>query len=195
MTDGHLVVLKADNEGQHAIVNAVHLKEIGGIWSICGVNNDTEIALGTVTGLHIATIGARTITRTHEHYMKGKNIWNVSEYDDNKLICSQWSMPHLYMIDRQTDQKMKKIVEIKDLDSANKCITDLMPLPAYDPVEFPFFIKRGLKKVTLVDIVNKKNYTMYEDTNNKWGYNKISIIDRGEGRFNLLFVVNETKNK
>ena len=32
---------------------------------------------------------------------------------------------------------------------------------------------------------------MYEDANNKWGYNKVSIIDRQEGRFNLLFVVAE----
>ena len=159
------------------------------------MNNDTELALGTVTGVHVAALGNRSITRTHEHYMKGKNIWNIAEYDDNKLILSAWNSPHLYLIDRVAYQKTKKIVEIKDLDSSDKCITDLVPLPAYDPIEFPFFIKRGLKRLTLVDIVNKKNYTMYEDTNNKWGYNKVSLIDRGEGRFNILFVVNESKNK
>ena len=27
--------------------------------------------------------------------------------------------------------------------------------------------------------------------NNKWGYNKVSLVDRGEGRFNMLFIVNE----
>ena len=71
----------------------------------------------------------------------------------------------------------------------------MVPLPAYDPIEFPFFIKRGLKRVTLIDILNKRSYTMYEDLNNKWGYNKVSLIDRGEGRFNLIFMTGEGQNR
>lgn len=177
------------------IVNTSHLGEVGGIWSICGVNSDRELALGTITGVHIAAVGIRTITRSHEHFLKGRNIWNISEYDDNKLICTRWDQPHVYLLDRTNPQSLKKTVEIKDLDSTNKNITDLMPLPAYDPVEFPFFVKRGAKRISLIDLVNKRTYPLYEDANNKWGYNKIAIIDRGEGRFNLLFIVNEGQNK
>ena len=70
-----------------------------------------------------------------------------------------------------------------------------MPLPAYDPIEFPFFIKRGSRRISIIDMLNKRNYPMYEDTNNKWGYNKVSLVDRGEGRFNLLFIVNEGRDK
>ena len=127
--------------------------------------------------------------------MKGKAIWNIAEFDDNKLICTRWDLPHVYILDRNDPQSMKRTVEIKDLDSSNKNITDLVPLPAYDPTEFPFFIKRGLKKVQLVDVVNRQNYTLYEDVNNKWGYNKICTIDRQEGRFQLLHISNEGKNK
>jgi len=36
---------------------------------------------------------------------------------------------------------------------------------------------------------------MYEDANNKWGYNKVTVVDRGEGRFNLLFIVNEGQQR
>lgn len=207
MTDGHILVLgnnAALDEEQKAaeggdrelqIVSLSHLKEIGGIWSMCGVNNDTELALGTVTGVHIVTIDDTTITRGTEHFLKGRNIWNIKEYDDNKLICTRWDQPHLYMLDRTNPLSLKRTNEIRDPDSSNKNITDLTPLPAYDPIEYPFFIKRGLKRITLVDVLNKQNYTMYEDVNNKWGYDKVSMVDRGEGRFNLLFIVNEGKNK
>lgn len=81
-------------------MNAAHLRDVGGIWTICGVNNDNELALGTITGVHIAQIGSRNITRMHEHYLKGKNIWNICEYADNKLVCSRWDQAHLYLIDR-----------------------------------------------------------------------------------------------
>jgi len=123
------------------------LRDIGGIWSICGVNNDTELALGTISGVYIATIGIRTISRTNEHYLKGKNCWNVAEYDDNKIICTNWNSSSLFLFDRNDPQSAKKNNEIKDPDSSNKNITDLVPLPAYDPVEFPFFLKRGQKSV------------------------------------------------
>ena len=83
------------------------------------------------------------------------------------------------MIDRTNKESLKKIVEIKDPDTTNKNITDLRPLPAYDPVEFPFFIKRGVKRVSIIDVVNKRTYSLYEDTNNKWGYSKVSMIDKG----------------
>ena len=112
------------------------------------MNNDSELALGTMTGVHIGAIGARTITRGHEHFLKGKNVWNISEYDDNKLVCTRWDQPHLYLIDRNIDPAKPKaaatVAEIRDQNQANKNITDLVALPAYDPEEFPFYIKRGI---------------------------------------------------
>ena len=74
MTDGHVMILgmssdALDGEQGAQILNAAHLRDVGGIWTICGVNNDTELALGTISGVHIASIGIRTITRSHEHYL------------------------------------------------------------------------------------------------------------------------------
>ena len=200
MTDGHVMVIgtssdNLDGDKGAQITNMAHLREIGGIWSISGLNNDTELALGTISGVHICSIGVRTINKSHEHYMKGKNIWNLCEFDDNKLICTAWDRANLYILDRTDPQSLLKTTEIKDLDPSNKNITDLVPLPAYDPVEFPFFVKRGLKRIEIVDVLNRRCYKMYDDVNNKWGYNKVSVVDRGEGRFNLLYVVNEGQNK
>ena len=173
------------------ILNAAHMRDIGGIWSISGVNNDTELVVGTITGVHIVAIGVKTLTRSYEHYLKDQNIWNVCEYDDNKIICTRWDKASYYLLDRNDPQSLKKPVEIKDADNFNKNVTDLVPIPTYDPQECPFFIVRGLKRVQLLDVKNKKLYTLYDDDNNKWGYNKVSVMDRGQGRFNLLFVSHE----
>ena len=196
MTDGHVMVLGVDKTEDSSdrgtqILNAAHLRDVGGIWSICGVNNDTELALGTITGMHMAQIGIKVLTRSSEHYMKDRNIWNVCEYDDNKIACTRWDNGHVYLIDRNDPQSMKKPTEIQDPDKNNKNVTDLIPLPTYEPQECPFFIKRGQHKVCLVDVKTRLHYTLFEDYNNKWGYNKTSVIDRGEGRFNLVFVSNE----
>ena len=202
MTDGHVMVLGSDEEVQEGseelgnsnnitILNVAHLRDIGGIWSISGVNNDTELVVGTITGVHIVAIGVKTLTRSYEHYLKDQNIWNVCEYDDNKIICTRWDKACYYLLDRNDPQSLKKPTEIKDPDNFNKNVTDLVPLPTYDPQECPFFIVRGLKKVQLLDVKNKKLYTLYEDDNNKWGYNKVSVMDRGQGRFNLLYVSHE----
>lgn len=66
MTDGHVMIMSVsgstdqiESDRGATITNAAHLRDVGGIWCICGVNNDTELALGTITGVHIATIGIR----------------------------------------------------------------------------------------------------------------------------------------
>ena len=169
------------------------MRDIGGIWSICGVNNDTELALGTITGLYFVTIGIKVLNRTTEHYMKDRNIWNVVEVDDNKCACTRWDNGNVYLIDRNDPKSIKKPVEIVDPDKNNKNTTDLIPLPNYDPQECPFLVKRGNHKVCLVDVKTRLHYVLFEDYNNKWGYNKTSVIDRGEGRFNILYVSNEGK--
>jgi hypothetical protein len=100
MSDGHTIIVTNDSDlpGSQAgsqIRNAAHLKEVGGIWSICGVNNDTQLALGTITGVYIVTIGPKTITTTNVRYFEGKNIWNVQESKTNTLLCTIWNSPHV----------------------------------------------------------------------------------------------------
>jgi len=90
---------------------------------------------------------------------------------------------------------LAKPVVILDKNNQNNHITDLVPLPGYHPIKCPFFVKRGMKQLSLVDVRHKVEYKMYDDENCKLGYNKVSIVDRGSGRFDLLFVVNEGNAK
>ena len=118
MTDGHVMILGTDpdidDQTNVAVINAAHFRDVGGIWSICGVNNDTEIALGSISGLHIAAIGVRTLTRSNEVYLEDRNVWNVFEYDDNKIACTRWNRSSVYLIDRSLPNA--SALEIKDAD-------------------------------------------------------------------------------
>lgn len=125
--------------------------------------------------------------------MKNKNVWNVLEIDENKVACTAWEESSVYIIDRNDSTTLLKPKAIKDKDSSNKYITDLWPIPSFHPHECPFLVKRGLKKIEIVDIRHMQSYTLFEDLNNKWGYNKVSVIDRDFGRFSILYMVQEGK--
>ena len=79
MTDGNVIVFQT--EPDFGILLEARFPEIGGIWSICGVNEDQDLAVGTLRGLHILNMGSRELVRTDELYLSGLNVWNVREYD------------------------------------------------------------------------------------------------------------------
>jgi len=193
MTDGNIVVFDCSTDV--SVIVERQFKEIGGIWSICSINNDSELAVGSLSGLYIITIGQKDLKQTHEHYLKEMNVWNIREYDANKLIATCWKTSNCYLTDRNDTKSLQKPVVITDKNKENNHITDLVALPGYHPVKCPFFVKRGMKAVSLIDIKNQVEYVMYSELNTKLGYNKVSVIDRGSGKFELLFVVAEDKNR
>lgn len=79
MSDGHVMVISADpdnttnrdaestrtSSGVH-ILYSTHFKECGGIWTICTVKKETQLALGCVNGLFFCTIEPKDLTRTQE---------------------------------------------------------------------------------------------------------------------------------
>ena len=195
MTDGHVWILDADKPEQAARVPIkAQFRETGGIWSIAGCNNDQELALGTISGVHIVFLDAFSMRRVDEHYLKDKNIWNVNEYDTNKLVVTCWEDANVYLVDRtDPDAVIKKPNFIADPDKKNINVTDLLPLPNYHPKEAPFFLKRGKNSIQLLDISQKKLYMLYKEPNNQWGYNKVAVVDKGFGRFQLLFIIAESR--
>lgn len=54
MTDGHVIIYEVNNE--FLIKVDGRFPEIGGIWSICAINNNQDIAVGTVDGVNILKI-------------------------------------------------------------------------------------------------------------------------------------------
>jgi hypothetical protein len=150
MTDGHVWIIDAVASVQpnvSRVIMKAQFRETGGIWSICGVNQDTELALGTISGVHIVVIESIAMKRIDEHYLKSLNIWNVQEYDTNKLAVTCWTDANIYLIDRNNSKSLVKPDVIVDSDKKNINSTDLLPLPNYHPQENPFFIKRSKNSV------------------------------------------------
>jgi hypothetical protein len=77
--------------------------------------------------------------------LKDMNVWNVCEFDKNKLICVTWKTPHTYLIDRNDTNSIKKPLVIYDKNSKNKHATDLWLLPNYNYHKCPFVLKRAMK--------------------------------------------------
>ena len=100
----------------------------------------------------------------------------------------------MHLLDRNDSQSLVKPAIISDEDKKNINCTDLFPLPNYHPFESPFFIKRGKNSIQILDMRARRAYMLYQEPNNIWGYNKVTAVDRGHGRFQLLFVVAEGKD-
>lgn len=79
MTDGNVLVLDCEID-VHVHIEG-RFRDIGGIWSICGCNEDNDLALGTIGGLYFLQIMDKQLLRTDECYLEDKNVWNVVEYD------------------------------------------------------------------------------------------------------------------
>jgi len=58
--------------------------------------------------VHILKLDAFQIRRTQEHYLKEKNVWNVCEYDLNKLAMTIWQDSNVYLIDRNDPISLTK---------------------------------------------------------------------------------------
>jgi hypothetical protein len=85
--------------------------------------------------------------RSDEHYLKEKNVWNLCEYDTNKLAVTTWNDANVHLLDRNDSRTLAKPPIISDPDKKNVNCTDLFPLPNYHPFESPFFIKRGKNSI------------------------------------------------
>lgn len=70
-------------------------------------------------------------------------MWNVLEYDTNKLVATTWNTPHTYLIDRNNTKSLKKPIIIEEKIPRNNHATDLLPLPGYNFYKCPYIIKRG----------------------------------------------------
>ena len=112
MTDGNVLILNCDEDVE--VWMEGRFRDVGGIWAISGCNEGNDLALGTIGGLYFLQIMEMQLLRTDECYLEDKNVWNVQEYDHNKLICTTWITPHTYLIDRNDAKSIKKPLMIQE---------------------------------------------------------------------------------
>jgi hypothetical protein len=91
MTDGHLWLIDVAQPAEwNRILMNEQFRETGNMYSICGINNDTELAVGTASGVHIIQIDAFSMKKIDAHKFDNKTVWNICEYDENKIAVSCW---------------------------------------------------------------------------------------------------------
>ena len=162
---------------------------------MCAVNDDSDLACGTMSGLYFIQIQDNRMLRTDELYLKDLNVWCVKEVAHNIVIVTCWLTANTYLINRSEVLPKKKPLVLEEPSTKNNHATDLILIPGYDFNRCPYVIKRAKKSVTLIDIRQLKQYTLYEDQNAEFGYSKMATRDLGNDAFEILYVASEGKNK
>lgn len=162
---------------------------------MCAVNEDSDLACGTMSGLYFIQIQDNRMLRTDELYLKDLNVWCVKEIAPNIVIATCWLNANTYLINRSEVLPKKKPLVLEESTSKNNHATDLILIPGYDFNRCPYVLKRAKKSVSLIDIRQLKQYTLYTDLNAEFGYSKMATRDLGSDAFEILYVASEGKNK
>ena len=76
----------------------------------------------------------------------------------------------------------------------NALCTDLVPLPGYHPVSFPFYISKTMRSLNLIDFKEMKVYLLVETRDmpiDCFAYKKMCVSSTNDGRIKVLFVTSD----
>ncbi len=76
----------------------------------------------------------------------------------------------------------------------NALCTDLVPLPGYHPVTFPYFISKTMRSINLVDFREMKIHILVETTDmpvDCFGYKKMCFGQTADGRLKLIYITSD----
>lgn len=109
-----------------------------------------DFALGTESGVVFCCLkSGNNLVLTSERYcLKGKDITELSEYDTDKFAVGQWSENDFLLFDRN---QVDIIKVIKMPLWCNALCTDLIAMPQYHPVTFPFYLSKTMRSLNLID--------------------------------------------
>ena len=127
--------------------------------------------------------------------MEGKDVTEVSEFSHDRFVIGLWNENDFLIIDRnRMGQQPEKLVE--PLWCNNLC-TDMVPIPGYHPLTFPFYLSKTLRSISIIDFRAKKVYTLLETQDmptDCYGYKKMTLATTTDGRLKLIFVTAENQN-
>ena len=127
--------------------------------------------------------------------LEGKDVTEISEFSHDRFVIGLWNENDFLMIDRnRLGMQPEKLIE--PLWCNNLC-TDLVPIPGYHPVTFPFYLSKTLRSISIIDFRTKKVYTLLETQDmptDCYGYKKMTLATTIDGRLKLIFVSSENQN-
>ena len=120
------------------------------------------------------------------------DVTEVSEFQIDKYCVASWHSNDLLIIDRKDPTAAPTILR-EPLWCNNLC-TDLVPMPDYHPVLYPFYISKSLRSIKLINFQQMKVYTLLETADmptDCYGYKKLTLAKTQDGRLKIVFVTNE----
>lgn len=116
----------------------------------------------------------------------------LSEFAIDKYCVASWQNNDLLILDRNKPRDKPEILR-EPLWCNNLC-TDLVPMPDYHPLLFPFYISKSLRSIKLINFKTMKVFTLLETADmptDCYGYKKMTLAKTSDGRLKIIFVTNE----
>ena len=154
-----------------------------------------DFVLGTAAGIIFFTVGkdprsnSLLIKTGHEALLRDKDITEVSEYAQDKFVVGLWNENDFLACDR-SNPKAPPIVLKQPLWCNNLC-TDLVPVPGYHPINFPYYFAKTLRSISLIDFRTMTVSTLLQTQDmpsDCYGYKKMTLTSARDGRLSLIFV-------
>ena len=122
-----------------------------------------DFAFGTSRGVYFFRMNENNFTfepSAEPLCLDGRDVTEVSEYSHDKFVIGLWNENDFLLIDRnRMNSPPEKLIE--PLWCNNLC-TDLVPMPGYHPLKFPFYLSKTLRSISIIDFMKKKVYTLLE---------------------------------
>ena len=76
----------------------------------------------------------------------------------------------------------------------NALCTDLVPIPGYHPVHFPYYFSKTMRSLNLIDFREKRVHILAETKDmpvDCFAYKKLCVTTTADGRIKVLYVTSD----
>jgi hypothetical protein len=107
----------------------------------------------------------------------------------------QWSDNDFIVFDRKD---VSKFGQIKQPLYCNALCTDLIPLPGFHPVTFPYYLSKTMRSLNLIDFKTQQAFTVLETRDipvDCFAYKKMAVTNSLDGRLKVIYVTSDCQMK
>jgi len=156
-----------------------------------------DVAFGTSKGVHFYKVNQDFSLEPSCSVacLTDCDVTELSEFAIDKYCVASWHSNDLLVFDRNKPHEPAS--SIKEPLWCNNLCTDLVPMPDYHPVVFPFYISKSLRSIKLINFKEMRIYTILETADmptDCYGYKKLTLAKTADGRLKIVFVTNENQN-
>jgi hypothetical protein len=121
-----------------------------------------DFALGTSKGVYFFKVYEDFTVEpvTSIPCLPGRDITELSEYAIDQFVVAAWHSNDLILVDRKAPSDDSQ--SLREPLWCNNLCTDLVPLPGYNPENFPFYLSKSLRSIKLINFKTKKVHTLLE---------------------------------